>query len=144
MQETRARSLVGQDPTCRGASKPQYHPTEPTRQAAAARAPRQQRPAREGPARCSPEEPRSPQRGANHMATETQHGRNSIKSFQKVRQITTGLLPSPGNSQCYMTAWMAGGLGGEWIHVYLWLSPVVHLKLSQHCWQAVLQYKIKN
>ena len=25
-------------------------------------------------------------------------------------------------------------LGGEWIHVYVWLSPFfVHLKLSQHC-----------
>ena len=27
-----------------------------------------------------------------------------------------------------------GGLGGEWIHVHVWLSPsVVHLKLPQHC-----------
>ena len=26
------------------------------------------------------------------------------------------------------------GFGGEWIHVYVWLSPfTVHLKLSQHC-----------
>ena len=26
------------------------------------------------------------------------------------------------------------GLGGEWRHVYVWLSPfVVYLKLSQHC-----------
>ena len=24
--------------------------------------------------------------------------------------------------------------GGEWVHVYVWLSPfAVHLKLSQHC-----------
>ena len=27
-----------------------------------------------------------------------------------------------------------GGFGGEWIHVYVWLSPfTVYLKLSQHC-----------
>ena len=27
-----------------------------------------------------------------------------------------------------------GEFGGEWIHVYVWLSRfAVHLKLSQHC-----------
>ena len=45
------------------------------------------------------------------------------------------LLYSTGNSaQCYMSAWMRGEFGGEWIYVYVWLSPLgVHLKLSQHC-----------
>ena len=40
-----------------------------------------------------------------------------------------------GNSaQCYVAAWMGGEFGGEWIHVYVWLSPfAVHLKLSQRC-----------
>ena len=40
-----------------------------------------------------------------------------------------------GNSaQCSGPAWMGGESGGEWIHVYVWLSPFsVHLKLSQHC-----------
>ena len=29
---------------------------------------------------------------------------------------------------------MGGGLGGEWIRVYVWLYPfAVHLKLSHHC-----------
>ena len=29
---------------------------------------------------------------------------------------------------------MRGEFGGEWIHVYVWLSPfVVRLKLFQHC-----------
>ena len=44
------------------------------------------------------------------------------------------LLYSTGNSaQCYVAAWMGEGFGGEWIHVYVWLSPfAVHLKLSQH------------
>ena len=45
------------------------------------------------------------------------------------------LLYSTGNSaQCYMAAWMGGEFGGEWIYVYVWLSPfTVYLKLSQHC-----------
>ena len=31
-------------------------------------------------------------------------------------------------------AWMGGGVGREWIYVYVWLSPFdVHLKLSQYC-----------
>ena len=44
------------------------------------------------------------------------------------------LLYSTWNSaQCYVATWMGGEFGGEWIHVYAWLSPfVVHLKLLQH------------
>ena len=56
------------------------------------------------------------------------------------------LLHSTGNSaQCYVAAWMGGEFGGEWIYVYVWLSPfTAHLKLSQHCQSAILQYKIKS
>ena len=33
------------------------------------------------------------------------------------------LLCSAGNSaQCYVATWMRGEFGGEWIHVYEWLS----------------------
>ena len=33
------------------------------------------------------------------------------------------LLSSTGNSaQCHVAAWMGGEVGGEWIHVYGWLS----------------------
>lgn len=33
--------------------------------------------------------------------------------------------------------------GGEWAYVYVWSSPfAVHLKLSQHCYSAIDQYKI--
>ena len=48
-------------------------------------------------------------------------------------QYDKDLLYSTGYSaQCEMTAWMAGGFGGEWIHAYVWLSHfAVHLKLSQ-------------
>ena len=43
------------------------------------------------------------------------------------------LLYSTGNSaQCYVAAWMGGEFGGEWIHVYVWLSPFA-VELSQHC-----------
>ena len=38
-----------------------------------------------------------------------------------------------GNSaQCYVAAWMEGETGGEQIHVYVWLSPAGHLKLSHY------------
>ena len=45
------------------------------------------------------------------------------------------LLYSTGNSaHCYVAVWMGGELGGERIHVYVWLSSfAVHLKLPQHC-----------
>ena len=34
------------------------------------------------------------------------------------------LLYSTRNSaQCYVAAWMGGEFGGEWIHIYVWLSP---------------------
>ena len=41
------------------------------------------------------------------------------------------LLCSIWNSaRCYVAAWMAGASGGEWIHVYVRLSPFsVHWKL---------------
>ena len=44
------------------------------------------------------------------------------------------LLCSTENSaQCYVAAWMGREFGGEWKHVYVWLSPfAVYLKLS-HC-----------
>ena len=38
--------------------------------------------------------------------------------------INKDLLYSTWNSaQCYMTAWVEGEFGGEWILVYVWLSP---------------------
>jgi len=45
------------------------------------------------------------------------------------------LLYTTWNSaQCYVAAWMGGEFGGEWKHIYVWLSPfAVYLKLSQHC-----------
>ena len=45
------------------------------------------------------------------------------------------LLYSTWNSvQHYVAAWMGGGFGEEWIHVYVWLSPfTILLRPSQHC-----------
>ena len=53
-----------------------------------------------------------------------------------VKWITNNnLLYSTWNSsQSYMATWMGREFGGEWIHVYVWLSPItIHLKQSQHC-----------
>ena len=37
-------------------------------------------------------------------------------------------------AQGYVAVLMGGEFGGEWIIVYVWLSPfAVHLKLLQHC-----------
>ena len=45
------------------------------------------------------------------------------------------LLYNTWNSpQCYVAAWTRREFSGEWIRVYIWLSPfAIHLKLSQHC-----------
>ena len=69
-------------------------------------------------------------------------GEGTVQNFGEVmytllylKWITnTDLLYSTWNSaQCYMPAWMGGWLGGEWIHVYVWLSPfAVYLQLPQH------------
>ena len=39
-------------------------------------------------------------------------------------------MDSKGNSAlCHVAAWMGGEFGGEWIHVYAWLSPfAIYLK----------------
>ena len=38
--------------------------------------------------------------------------------------INKDLLYNTRNSaQCFVAAWMGGQTGGEWIHVYVWLSP---------------------
>ena len=59
-----------------------------------------------------------------------------VYRLQCLKWVTSkDLLFSPGNSaQGYVVAWMGGEFGGEWIHVYVWLSPLaVRLNLSQHC-----------
>ena len=49
--------------------------------------------------------------------------------------ISKVLLYSTWNpTQCYVPAQIEGEFGGEWIRVYVWLSPfAVHLKPSQYC-----------
>ena len=54
------------------------------------------------------------------------------------------LLSSTWNSaQCYVAAWRGGAFGGEWIHVYVRLSPfAVYMQLSQQCpWLCPTQSK---
>ena len=51
---------------------------------------------------------------------------------ERERQITQDITHM-WNLKFGTTAWMGVGLEGEWIHVYVWLSPfTIHLKLSQH------------
>ena len=33
------------------------------------------------------------------------------------------LYGTQNSAQCYGAVWMGGEFGGEWIHVYVWLSP---------------------
>ena len=41
-----------------------------------------------------------------------------------LKWITKDLLYGTRNSaQCYVAAWMGGECGGEWIRIYVWLSP---------------------
>ena len=48
------------------------------------------------------------------------------------------------SAQCYVTAWIGGKFGREWIHLYVWLGPfAIHLKLSQIL-KAIPPYKIKS
>ena len=89
--------------------------------------------------------------------TEEPHGLWSIGS-QKAGHGWSNLahLYIVGNYvQCYMATWMGEEFGGEWIHVYVWLSPFpVHLKLSQYpclensmdrgAWQATIREVGKN
>ena len=83
------------------------------------------------------------QRETHRKRTHVCSGEGIVRAFEKVmytllylKWITNkNLLYSTWNSaQCYVPAWMGRGFGGEWIHVYGWLSPfTVHLKLPQHC-----------
>ena len=55
------------------------------------------------------------------------------------------LLYHTGNSaQCYVATWMGVGFGGEWIHVYVWLSPFAVLLKLPCCQLNILLYKIKD
>ena len=58
------------------------------------------------------------------------------------------LLYSIGNSaHCYVVAWMQGEFGGEWTHVYVWLSA---LQYTWHYHNTVnllyynIKYKVKT
>ena len=61
--------------------------------------------------------------------------RSGMCSLLYSKWISKDLPYSTGNSaQCSVAARMGEEPGGEWIHVYMWLSPfAVYLNLSQHC-----------
>ena len=37
--------------------------------------------------------------------------------------VVTTYCTAHGAAQCYAAAWPGEQFGGEWIHVYVWLSP---------------------
>ena len=44
-----------------------------------------------------------------------------------------------------MAAWTGGEFGGEWIHIYVWLSPfVVHLNYCKIVNQSVNQHHLES
>ena len=53
------------------------------------------------------------------------------------------MLYSTWNStQCYVPTWMGDGFEGEWINIYVWLSPLtVHLKLLHYCYLSISNTK---
>ena len=55
-----------------------------------------------------------------------------VRTVLYLKWITNkDLLHSTGNSaRCYVAARMGGELGGEWILVYVWLSPFTVLSLD--------------
>ena len=62
------------------------------------------------------------------------HGQRSLVGDSPVGGKESDMTEQLTQFQMLCAAWMGWGFGGEWIHVYVWLSPfAVHLKLSQHC-----------
>ena len=65
-----------------------------------------------------------------------------ILLYLKWTAIRELLYNTWNSAQCYVAACAGWGFGGEWMHVYVWLSSfAVHLKLSQHCYSAILQHR---
>ena len=85
--------------------------------------------------RGSPLEERQYSRGRMEEGTVREFGIDMYTLLYLKRITNKDLLYSSENSaQCYVAAWIWGEFGGEWIPVYLWLSPfTAPLKLAQHC-----------
>ena len=63
---------------------------------------------------------------------------------QRMRWLD-GITGSMDSARCHVADRMGEDFGGEWIHVYGWLSPcAVHLKPPRHCYLAISQCKIKS
>ena len=76
--------------------------------------------------------PRGHKRVGHHLATKQQQ---PTRKYYIAQGTLLNVIWQPG--------WEGGKSGGEWTHVYVWLNPfAVHLKPSQRCESAILQYKI--
>ena len=76
------------------------------------------------------------------IVKELRHGHTTVLRMDNQQGST---VQHRSSAQCYAVAWMGREFGGQWVHVYVWLSPSdVHLELSHHWYLAILQYKIKS
>ena len=71
--------------------------------------------------------------GQRNLASYSPWGHRVRLDWSTKHTTKKDLLYSTENSaECYVPAWMGGEFGGEWIYVYVRLSPfTVHLKISQ-------------
>ena len=64
-------------------------------------------------------------------------------AFSSIKKYEKSTVNNWVSIKINIFTWMGEQFRGECIHVYVWLSSfAVHLKLPQHCWSAVFQYKI--
>ena len=42
-----------------------------------------------------------------------------------LKWITNNLYSTGSSAKCYVAVWMGGKFEVEWIHVYVWLSPLL-------------------
>ena len=69
----------------------------------------------------------------NHAIVIQQGTAVPVKTCADIHYRILDVQPTRTSAQCYTAAGVGAEFGGEWVHVYVWLSPfAVHLKLS-HC-----------
>ena len=83
--------------------------------------------------------PRSPAFQMDSLPAEPQvkpknTGVGSLSLLQQIFATQESEQGYPALQVVSLPTELSGNPGGEWIHIYVWLSPfAVHLKLSQHC-----------
>ena len=50
---------------------------------------------------------------------------NGLTAPTKRQRLAEWIQKQDPYIQCYVPAWMGGRFGGEWVRVYVWLSPLL-------------------